>query len=263
MARMPREPEAFGEQVVRIFHRIFPEREVQMAGPLDLVIQGRHLGLDNVYRMVRADPDRGVEIVEDFLDRLIDGESIEAIPVPLELARSKIMPRIQPATIFQHIDRNQVAHIPFVNDTVVVFVMDLPRMTVSITLEQMIQWGLSLDDMDAISRENLVRYDPGLEIRIVVSSDGGRAAVMSCQDGYDAARLLMSSLHDRLAPELHGDFFVAAPARDMFLAISCDPPRFVDRLQKRIDRDYRRLPYPITRDLFVVTRDGVAGTQAA
>jgi hypothetical protein len=27
--------------------------------------------------------------------------------------------------------------------------------------------------------------------------------------------------------------------------------------------EYRRLPYPITADLFVVTRDGVAGTMAA
>ena len=48
----------------------------------------------------------------------------------------------------------------------------------------------------------------------------------------------------------------------MFVALSCDPPDFVERLRKRVDQDYRRLPYPITRDLFVVTRDGVAGTAA-
>ena len=85
---------------------------------------------------------------------------------------------------------------------------------------------------------------------------------MSRQDGYDAARILLSRLYDRLAPELKGDFYVATPARDTFLALTYDPPEFVDRLKARIEADYKRLPYPITNSLFVVTRDGVAGTAA-
>ena len=64
-------------------------------------------------------------------------------------------------------------------------------------------------------------------------------------------------------PELAGDFYVATPARDMFLAISADPHDFVERIAKRVHLDYRRMPYPITDDLFVVTRDGVAGTKEA
>jgi hypothetical protein len=46
----------------------------------------------------------------------------------------------------------------------------------------------------------------------------------------------------------------------MFLALTCDPAEFVSRLKKRVALDYRRMPYPITDELFVVTRDGVAGT---
>ena len=119
------------------------------------------------------------------------------------------------------------------------------------------------DDLDAISRENLARYAPDLEVRMIDSHDGGRAAIVSQQDGYDAARLLLSTLHGRLARELRGDFFVATPARDTFIAMSAGPNAFIDRLRQRIDEDYRRLPYPITSDLFLVTRDGVAGTAAA
>jgi hypothetical protein len=69
-------------------------------------------------------------------------------------------------------------------------------------------------------------------------------------------------LHERLAPELDGDFLVAMPSRDMFVAMTANPEGFVERLRKRVDQDYRRLPYPITRELFLVTRDGVAGTAA-
>ena len=31
---------------------------------MDIVLNGRHLGLENLYRMVQYEPDRGVEIVE-------------------------------------------------------------------------------------------------------------------------------------------------------------------------------------------------------
>jgi uncharacterized protein YtpQ (UPF0354 family) len=263
MAHMPREPEAFGEHVARILKRHYPDRNVELAGPLDLVLSGKHLGLENLYRMVLHEPQRGVELVENYLERLIEGDTLSSMPLPLSVAKPRIMPRIQPESIFEHLDREQVAHIPFVNDTVVVFVLDMPQMTVSITVEQMLRWGLQVDDLDDIARNNLDGYAPDLQIQLVDSSEGGRAAIVSRQDGYDAARLLLESLHDRLAPELHGDFYVAAPARDMFLALTVDPTDFVERLQKRVKHEYRRLPYPITAALFVVTRDGVAGTKAA
>ncbi|MHC4447549.1 MAG: DUF1444 family protein [Planctomycetota bacterium] len=261
MGHMPREPEAFGERVARILHQQFPDRAVELAGPLDLILNGKHLGLDNLYRMVLHEPDRGLEIVENYIERLIEGDTLSAMPLPLSVAKPRIMPRIQPLSIFEHLDREQVAHVPFVNDTVIVFVIDMPQMTVSITVEQLVRWGLQTDDLDIIARENLARYAPDLQIQLVDSSEGGRAAIVARQDGYDAARLLLDKLHRRLAPELHGDFYVATPARDMFLALTCDPQEFVDRLRKRIALDFKRLPYPITSRLFVVTRDGVAGTK--
>ncbi len=263
MAHMPREPEAFGEHVARILKRHYPDRTIELVGPLDLILSGKHLGLENLYRMVLHEPDRGVEMVENYLERLIEGDTLSSMPLPFSVAKPRIMPRIQPLTIFEHLDREQVAHVPFVNDTVVVFVLDMPQMTVSITVEQMLRWGLQVDDLDSISRENLGGYAPDLQIQLVDSSEGGRAAIVSQQDGYDAARLLLDSLHDRLAPQLHGDFYVAAPARDMFLALTCDPDEFVQRLRDRVEHEYKRLPYPITDELFVVTRDGVAGTKAA
>jgi len=261
MARMPREPEAFGEQVARILHRHFPDRSVELAGPMDLILDGKHLGLDNLYRMVLYEPERGLEIVENYLERLAEGDSISSVPLPLSVVETRIMPRIQPSSIFTHLNREQVAHIPFVNDTVVLYVIDMPQMTVSITTEQMVRWGLDADQVDEIARRNLDRYAPRLEIQLVDASEGGRAAIIAAQDGYDAARLLLSALHERLAPELSGDFYVATPARDMFLGISSGPAEFVSRIHKRVALDYRRLPYPITSDLFLVTRDGVAGTQ--
>lgn len=262
MAHLPREPEAFGEQVLAILQRHWPDRETMLTGPFDLVVDGRHLGLENVYRMVLGDPERGTDIVEDYLEKILEGDDIGTGMLPWEFAQHRIMPRIQPERIFRQLDREQVAHVPWVNGTVIVFVLDMPQVTVSLTVEQTLRWGVDMDQLDEISRRNLEKYSPELRIQVIESRDGGRAAILNEYDGYDAARLLLGRLHERLAPELDGDFLVATPSRDMFVAMSATPPEFVDRLRKRVEQDFRRLPYPITRDLFLVTRDGVAGTAA-
>jgi uncharacterized protein YtpQ (UPF0354 family) len=261
MSRMPQEPEAFAEHVAAMLRRMQPEQAIQLTGPREMIVNGRRLDLDNLVRLVNRDPDRGVEIVEHYLDHLFSGESQVMSSASFDFARTRIMPRIQPESIFNHLTREQVAYVPFVNGTVVVFVMDLPHMTVSITTEQMVRWGVTAEDLEDISRKNLDHYTPELSVQIVESKEGGRAAIVSEQDGYDAARLLLTSLHRRLAPQLGGDFYVATPARDMFVAMKGDPEPFVRRLRSRVEQDYRRLPYPITPSLFYVTRDGVAGTE--
>ena len=260
MSELPLEPKAFAETVAGMLRRIQPAAAVELAGPRELSVNGRRLDLENLFRMVVQEPDRGLEIAEHYLEQLFAGDAIQLGDMPFELAKPRIMPRIQPESIFENLSRELVAHVPYVNGTVVVFVTDLLQMTISITTEQVIRWGVTPEDLELIARQNLEKYAPELEVRLVESKEGGRAAIVSEQDGYDAARLLLSGLYERLAPQLGGDFYVATPARDMFVAMSRAPGDFVNRLRDRVSQDYERLPYPITSELFYVTRDGVAGT---
>lgn len=260
MAFMPHEPEAFAEQVADMLKRIQPDSQIELTGPRELIVNGRRLDLENLARLVKHDPPRGTEIVEHYLDQLFSGEAGAVGNMSFELLRTRIMPRIQPETIFNHLNREQVAHVPFVNGTVVVFVIDMPQMTVSVTTEQMLRWGVTADDLEELARENLANQSQELELQVVTSKEGGRAIVVAEQDGYDAARLLLGNLYQRLAARLGGDFYVATPARDMFVAMSIGPDSFVQRLASRVNEDFRRLPYPISPHMFVVTRDGVAGT---
>lgn len=263
MSRMPNEPDAFGQQVVQMLKGLQPEFDVKLTAPNELIINGRRLDLTNLYRMVVQDPDRGDEIVAHYLDQLFAGDQVCLNTASFDFARPRIMPRIQPESIFDHLNRDLVAHVPFVNGTVIVFVIDMPQMTVSITTEQMLRWGVTADELDELARENLREYAPETNIQIVESKEGGRAAILSEQDGYDAARLLLGGLYDRLASKLGPNFYVATPARDMFIALSAGPDPFIKRLRERVEQDYRRLPYPITPEFFVVARDGIAGTAPA
>lgn len=260
MTPLPEEPEAFAEQVLTLLNRMKPELNAELTGPTELVVDGRRLDLENLMRLVKTDFDRGVEIVEQYLDHLFDDDTFAAAALPWDLAKTKIMPRIQPVSIFDHLSREQVAHVPWVNNTVIVFVIDLPNMTVSVTTDQMLRWGTTADELDLIARHNLDHATPHFELRSLESEDGGQAMLLTFQDGYDASRLLIDGLHATLAPELGQTFYAAAPSRDMLLAFSGIPQKFVDRLRDKIRDDFQRLPYPITPDLFVVCRDGVAGT---
>lgn len=261
MGVMPREPEAFAESVANLLKRLQPEYSIDLVGPRELLVNGRRLDLENLYRMVNHEPARGTEIVEHYLEQLFTGDTVQLLTMSLDFAKTRIMPRIQPESIFNHLSREQVAHVPFVNDTVIVFVTDLPHMTVSITTEQQLRWNLSVEEMEQIARENLDQYAPELEIQLVESKEGGKAAIISQHDGYDAARLLLTGLHQRLVGQLGTNFYVATPARDMFVAMSANPAPFINRLADRVLQDFRRLPYPISPDFFIVTRDGIAGTK--
>jgi uncharacterized protein YtpQ (UPF0354 family) len=261
MAHMPREPEAFAEQVATLLKRLQPDYMVELTGPRELVVNGRRLDLENLFRLVSHDPERGTEIVEHYLDQLFSGEAATIGSVAFELIRERIMPRIQPETIFNHLCREQVAHVPFVNGTVIVFVIDMPQMTVSVTTEQMVRWGVSAEQLEELARDNLQAHSQELQIQVVTSKEGGKAVILAEQDGYDAARLLLGSLHSQLAPRLGPNFLVATPARDMFVAMTPGPNPFVQRLANRVREDFNRLPYPITPAFFYVTRDGVAGTE--
>jgi uncharacterized protein YtpQ (UPF0354 family) len=259
MAYMPREPAPFTSRVADLLLELDPKLEIRVSGPLQLVINKKHLNLDNLQRMIVCEPERGEEIAREFLRRLVESNQSSAL-LPFSVVEPRIMPRIQPIAIFEELDRSQVAHQDFVNGTVVVYVLDLPQITVSISVEQVVRWDVPIEEIDKLARENLVRYTSELEVQLVSNSEGGMAAIIAKQDGYDAARLVLENLHERLAPELGDDFYVATPARDLLLAFSLGPDEFVERLSDRVREDFNRLPYPISPDLFIVTRDGIAGT---
>lgn len=261
--RFPDDANGFTEMIGRLLIGWYAHRPIEIVSPLKVTIDGKAHGLDDLYRMVQQDPQRGFAFARSYFERIFEGDSVGASIIPFAVARHRIMPRIQPVSIFDGVDRQSIAHIPWVNGTVIVFVLDMPEMTVSVSNEQMIRWGIGPEDLEEIARQNLGAYAPDLQVQVIASHDGGRVALLSLKDGYDAARLLLSKLHERLAKELRGDFYVATPARDVFIALSYGPNPFIERIRTRIARDYSRLPYPITSDFFIVTRDGVAGTSAA
>lgn len=255
---LPREPEALTEAVARLAEARPGHPTVTIIGPLELTIDGQLMDLTDMYRTALAEGPLNLHEVQHFIDAHISAIRLSALNLPFEAVVERIMPRIQTEAFVNSHRAQLVAHQPFVNGTAIVFVIDLPDVDCLITTEQLIRWGVDIDELDCLARQNLAAYQPEIEMRLF-GGDAGAAVMFNMGDTYDASRLLLYHLHERLAEELGGEFLAAIPARDLMLAMSIGPEKFIERFHSVVRQDHRRLPHPITDDLFLVTYDGVAG----
>ncbi|MBI1369288.1 MAG: DUF1444 family protein [Planctomycetes bacterium] len=262
MPNVPKEPEAFTEHVARSFRKLYDRSTIHITGPLEMTVDDRVVGLEDLYRAFLKDDSKVHEMIAEFVEAVRNVQMLEETPLPLEVVRTKVMPRIHGYGVFRSTRPELIAHQPYINDTVILYMVELNGAATPVTTEQLIRWGIGLDDLDAMARTNLAGYRPNLELQLFQGAEGA-AALFNTGDGYDASRLLLDRLYPQLAPEFGGNFLVAIPARDIFIAFPKEPDNFVHRLQQRIDDDYRSMPYPITNDLFLVTLDGVADWKPA
>lgn len=262
MHSLPREFEAFAEQLARAMRRMLSHCKPEITGPLELTLDGEPIDLTDFYRSVHHEPADDVQaMIEQFITRLLNARQLRQLKLPFETVSQKIFPQIHPLSFFRDRRADLYACQPFVNDTLVLYMIDFDGACVPVSTEQLVRWGIDVDDLDELARQNLSAHRPRLRLALH-ESDRGTAAVINTGDGYDASRLLLEQLHLKLAPELGVTFLVAIPARDAFIAFPTEPNDFVDQLKRRAAIDYRKLPHPITDDLFLVTRDGVAGFAA-
>jgi len=258
---MPSNIPELSQFVLAFVRKHRPDVEFVLVSPVELLANGRRIDLSNLYRLIDYKMMEPAEAtIKRYFDQLSD--SIHSVnPDDFAVVKDRILMRFQPESVFEKLDRSQVTHMPFVNETVIVYVVDSPNATISITADQMKKWKVDIETLDMVARANLGEISNDLDLKMVDSVEGGRAVVIGQFDGYDSARLLMDGLHALFAPRLGNTFYVGVPGRDMFVAMTLGPDEFRMRMSKRVEEDFRKLPYPISPKLFLVTRDGIAGTE--
>ena len=89
--------------------------------------------------------------------------------------------------------------------------------------------------------------------------EDGRISLILFQtlDGFDATRILLPTLHEKLREYLGSPFAAGIPNRDILLCFRNDDET-VNRLREQIGRDYRQMPHQVTDMILQVTPDGIA-----
>jgi len=115
--------------------------------------------------------------------------------------------------------------------------------------------GKDFDDLLEVALANLYERTRG-EVYEVGDEQTGKLFILATQDGYDATRILLSPLLERLAGRVSGELVVGIPNRDFFIAFGNANPLLVGQVGQQIKRDAQARSYPLTETLFTF-RNGV------
>lgn len=250
-------PSSYADKVAGILRKIFPNSEVTVVNN-NVIINGRAFNLVNLYKLQSLSNVDQDNWLENYLIKYVSFENKDLLET--KLSESFILPRIQSIDALNNLSEDAF-YVPFVNDTIIFYMIDQPDMMVSITRSLIEKWNISADEIDILARKNLQSLSLNeFKPEVISTVEGGLAAIVRYGDGYDSSRLLLPELFETLFPVFKSNFYAAIPARDIFICFKHTPDDMFKRLKQKARNDFDKFPYPISSKLFLVTRDGIAGT---
>ena len=250
--------EQFVEQILKVVPEKFPL--VKMARgeePFSLRVNGNLVGLENLYRLAVLQPEEMRRHIERWMVELI--RASEGSPDrtgTYESLKERILPMILPEDAGEaHADTMSE---PLVEGLRIAYAIDSDRTIAYIPKAQFDEWNITPEDLHSQALDNLIARSETM-VASAAQDDDGKINLILFQtgDGYDASRLLLPTLHERLREHLGSPFAAAIPTRDLLLCFRSDSAT-IARVKGQVQEDYRRMPHQVTDCLLLVTPDGIA-----
>jgi hypothetical protein len=257
MAELTREQ--FLTQVVGIIKERFPLVKIARGGTgFSLLLNGHVASLENLYRIALLAPDEvGHHVQRWVVELLRAGEGAPEEAGSLDEVRDRLLP-ILLSEAPTEIDSIGIVSQPIVSGLRVAYAIDQQRTISYLPKTVFDRWGIDLEALHELAVANLVARSEAVQAHAAPDETGEVCLVLfQSRDGYDAARLLLPTLHERLRTYLGSPFVAAVPSRD-YLVCFRNEPELVQKLTTQIEADFRRMPHQITDQLFLVTADGIA-----
>ncbi len=276
--RMTRE--LFAQTVIDRVRQRFPLVKIARARqPFSVRVNGHVASLENLYRIWRLKPEElqhqierwAVELLrasEGSPDREADFDQVadRLLPMvlPCEEGREPPSPPAHPQAtdaasgIAPPGRLDHLATQPLVPGLCIGYVIDGDRTISYVPWSALKRWHVDIERLHERAIGNLVDRSESMNAH-AAQDESGRINLILFQtlDGFDASRLLLPSLHDRLREHLGSPFVAAVPNRDILLCFRNDGET-VDSLRDQINSDFRTMPHQVTNKLLLVTADGIA-----
>ena len=257
---MPKPSRAeFLEHVAELLARRYPD--ARLAPDPDhfaLKIDDHTVSLENLYRLAADEGDDLPRHVERWV-----GELMAAAEKGLDLSstfaelRQRIMPVVMSST------RKEASEYAMVRQGLlegldVAYAVDAEK-TISYLPRRLFDtWEVDVDELHEVALENLLSKSEQIAAQADQDEEGNIGLIMiQTLDGYDASRILLPSLHEKLREHLGSPFVAGIPNRDILLCFR-DDAETVTRLRGQIQDMHRNMPHQVTEKLFLVTADGIA-----
>ena len=266
MRFMPDTPEVnreqFAQHVIDLIRSRFPLVKIARAQqPFAIRMNGRVATLENLYRGYMLTPDELQRQVERWAVELLrDAEGSPDRLADLDAVRDRLLPLLVSADLAT-LQQSQIVMQPLVHGLHVAYVLDGDRTIAYLPLDVLDRWKQSIDELHDTALANLVERSQAMQAH-AAQDDAGKVNLVLFQtlDGFDAARMLLPTLHGRLRELLGSPFGAAVPNRDILICFRADDET-TDRIRTQVAQDFSTMPHQITDRLFLVTADGIAPMQ--
>jgi hypothetical protein len=251
--------EQFVQTVIDAVKAKFPLVKLARADqPFSLRLNGRVASLESLYRDVQLNPEDATHRVERWAVELL--RASEGTPDAFG-TYEELKGRIMPLVISRDSEEVAAAGLvtqPLVGPLRVAYVLDGDRTISYLSQAALSRWNVSVDDLHELAIENLVQRSESMNAHAAAGDDGQVYLILfKTNDGFDASRLLLPTLHDRLREYLGSPFLAAVPNRDILLCFR-DDQQTLPKLQAQIQTDFKTQPHQVTDQIFLVTADGIA-----
>jgi hypothetical protein len=250
--------EQFIEQVLQHVKQKFPLVKVARGeAPFSVKINGHLATLENLYRVSCLQPDDSLHHIERWMVELL--RAAEGGPdrnAPFDEIKERILPLILPSEKSETYESAVTQ--PLLEGLVVGYAIDSDRTIAYLSKTQFDTWRMTLDDLHETALQNMVARSEAISAHAAEDEDGKINLILfQTMDGYDASRILLPTLHERLREYLGSPFAAGIPNRDILLCFRNDDET-VARMRAQISDDYRSMPHQVTERILLITPDGIA-----
>lgn len=184
-----------------------------------------HTYLQNLWIAYSRNPESRAEVIEQYLRGLGS-----AIAPKQETTREQIIPLIKDSEYLAALDDKAVViseHLA--GDLFIVYAVDWPDHTASLSQSEFEKLGLSMGELRQLAVGNLKGLLPGIECH-----GDGRSYLMATAGGnYEASTLLLDSFWDQVREDVDGDLVATVPARDVLLFTGSGSAEGLKKMRER------------------------------
>lgn len=124
-----------------------------------------------------------------------------------------------------------------------------------VTYQDLRDWGVSHTTVHITAVRNLERLTQGKRVTKLDRPEGGRPMfIWNLQDGYDAARILLTQWLRDFAAVVEGNLVIGVPHRNWLVAIGDADEDLLKVVQRRVALEHRGAGFPVSPYLY--TFDG-------
>lgn len=250
----------FTEIVAQAISERLPRCKVKVSGTLEVSVTpstgSTTCYLGNVWKEIRADPRRRVDVVRKHLEAL--QSTIEVMTSQTRINRDDIVPMIKDHVWLEESKQQQLAvyRQPLAADLSVVFAIDGEHQLAFLSHEQVRELDLSADAIRDLAVDNLRK-------KLIEPTRHGEGPLymMTAGGTFEASLLLFDDVWEHQDAAVDGSLVVAVPSRDLLMFTGTNAPEAIQQMRSQVNEVFSHGSYLISKTLLV--REGTTWREFA